>query len=192
MSRLVPFACLILLVAGPTDAYAQGFINPFVGTTITSPTQVGSATKPGFGVALGGTGSIIGGEVELSYYPELLDNAANALTKNKVVTFSGNTLIGPTIGPVKPYAAIGAGSLYLNVTSLSNAIVPTETSISNYYFAFNVGGGIFGYFSSHFGVRGDLRYYRAFGFDVSKIQTTGLSLDHFDFWRANIGLAIKF
>jgi hypothetical protein len=34
----------------------------------------------------------------MAYYPEVVDKTANSLAKNRVITFSGNTLIGPTIG----------------------------------------------------------------------------------------------
>src|SRR6476469_6501859 len=124
MIRLALIAAALLAFVAPHDAYAQGFINPFVGTTISSPTATGSSTKAGYGVAFGGLGKIVGGETEIAYYPEVLDNTANALSMNKVITFSGNTLIGPTIGPVKAYGAVGVGDLYLNVTSLANVVIP--------------------------------------------------------------------
>ena len=54
------------------------------------------------------------------------------------------------------------------------------------YFTFNVGGGVMGFFTSHLGVRGDLRYYRAFGFKLADLDSAGLKLDRFDFWRGNI------
>jgi hypothetical protein len=38
----------------------------------------------------------------------------------------------------------------------------------------------------------DLRYFRAYGFKLTDLQTAGLALDRFDFWRASIGLAAKF
>lgn len=179
-------------IIGGREAAAQGFINPFIGTTLSSPSAAGSATKPGFGIALGGASGIIGGEAEFADFPELLDNSANAIAKNKVITFSGDTLIGSMVGPVKVYAALGAGSLFLNVTKLSSVVTPNPGAISNTYFTFNVGGGIMGYFSPHLGVRGDLRYTRAFGVNAADLQTAGLTLNHFDFWRAAIGLAVKF
>jgi hypothetical protein len=192
MRRLVPAFTITVLLSLPHAAAAQGFVSPFIGTTLTSPTAVGGSSKPGFGVSLGTLGGIVGAETEFAYYPEVLDNSANALSKNKVITFSGNMLIGPNIGPVKPYGAVGIGNLYLNVTSLANIVVPNAQSISSNYLTVNVGGGVAGFFSAHFGVRGDLRYYRAYGFDVTDFENAGLLLDHFDFWRANIGVAIKF
>ena len=192
LKRFILITSAFLLVCLARDAAAQGFVNPFVGTTLTSPSISGSSSKPGFGVSFGNVGKIVGVESEIAYYPEVLDNAANALEKNKVITFSGNTLIGPTIGPVKAYGAFGFGDLYLNVTGVKSIAFPNPASISTNYFTFNVGGGVMGFFTSHLGVRGDLRYYRAFGFKVADVQGTGLALDRFDFWRANIGLVAKF
>jgi hypothetical protein len=185
-------ACTLLLGAAAHDAAAQGFVAPFAGTTLTSPTAVGSGTKAGFGVAFGGLGKIVGGETEFAYYPEVLDNASNGIAKNKVFTISGSTLIGPTIGPVKVYGAIGLGDLHLNVTSLSSVVVPNPSTISNDYFTINAGGGVFGFFSAHVGVRGDLRFYRAFGFKISDVEGAGLALDKFDFWRAAGAVAFRF
>ena len=54
-------------------------------------------------------------------------------------------LIGPTVGRVKPYVALGAGDLHLNVTSLANVVVPNPESISTNYFTVNVGGGVMGF-----------------------------------------------
>jgi len=192
MKRLTIIASALLLLGVARDGAAQGFINPFVGVTLTSPSGKGGHSKAGFGVAFGKVGRIVGGEGEIAYYPEVLDKTANGLAKNRVITFSGGTLIGPTIGAVKPYGAFGVGNLNLNVTSLASLVVPNPTSFSSNYFTFNAGGGVMGFFGSHLGVRGDLRYYRAFGFKLEDFATTGLALDDFDFWRAAFGLAVKF
>jgi hypothetical protein len=193
MKQITILASVLMLLSLPRDGAAQGFINPFVGTTLTSPSARGGHSKAGFGIAFGGIGGIVGGETEFAYYPEVIDTTANNLSKSRVITFSGSTLIGPMIGPVKVYGAIGAGNLNLNVTSLSSIVIPNETTISSNYFTFNAGGGVMGFFSNHFGVRGDLRYYRAFGFKISDVPTgTGLALDRFDFWRAGFGLVVKF
>ena len=191
MKPLIVVATL-LFVSAAHEAAAQGFVSPFVDTTLSSPSAVGSSSKPGFGIAFGSLGKIIGGETEIAYQPELLDNTANALAKSRVITFSGNVLIGPTIGRVKAYGEVGAGDLYLNVTKLSSIVVPNPASISTNYFTINVGGGVMGFFTEHMGVRADVRYFRAFGFKVDDLQTAGLVLDRFDFWRASVGFAAKF
>jgi opacity protein-like surface antigen len=188
MKRLIVIAATILVASSARSAAAQTFINPFVGTTLTSPTASGGSSKPGFGAAFG-IGKIIGGETEFAYYPELLNNADNGLAKSKVISYSAGTLIGPTLGRVKPYGAIGVGGLYLNVTSLASLVIPNPASFSSNYFSVNAGGGVMVFFSNHVGLRGDLRYTKAYGFNLADLQTTGLALDGFDFWRAGIGLA---
>jgi hypothetical protein len=192
MNRFRVITAVVFALFSSTGAFAQGFINPFVATTVTSPSSVGSATKPGFGISLGGVGGFFGGETELTYYPNLIDNSANALSKSKVVTFSGNTLIGPKIGAVKVYGAFGAGDLYLNVTSASSIVVPNPTSTSNNYFTFDAGGGVIGFFG-HLGLRADARYYKAYGFNTADIVQSGkLTLDNFNFWRLGGGIVLKF
>jgi opacity protein-like surface antigen len=185
-------AAVLLVLAGARGAAAQIFVNPFVDTTLSAPSTSGSRSQPGFGIAIGNVGTVVGFETEFSYHPELFDNAANALAKSHVLTLAQNILVGPTIGRVKPYGAAGAGDLYLNVTRLSSVVIPSPESISTNYFTVNVGGGVMGFVTAHLGVRADLRYYRAYGFKLTDLQTAGLALDRFDFWRAGVGVVAKF
>jgi len=187
---VLPAVLLASLVA--SNASAQIFINPYVDTTLDSPSPYGNSGRAGFGVSLGNVGKVVGFETDIAYQPELVNNTANGLAKNRVITFSGNVLVGPTLGRVKPYGALGAGNLNLNATSLTSLVIPNPTSISNNYFTVNFGGGVMGFFTDHLGMRGDVRYFRAYGFDASALETAGLSFDQFTFWRANVGLAVKF
>jgi hypothetical protein len=192
VKRLTLAFCALAMVLGAHDAAAQGFINPFAGTTLTSPSVNGTKSKPGFGVAFGSLGGFFGADTEIAYYPEVLDKAANGLAKSRAFTFSGDMLIGPKIGPVKPYAAGGAGNMWVNVTSVKSIFIPNPESISNSYFTVNVGGGVVALLAPHFGVRGDARYFRAFGFNTTDLSGAGLKLSHFDFWRAAGGLVLTF
>ena len=182
----------LLVASAAHDARAQGFLNPYVDTTLTSPSATGNSTEAGLGIALGSVGKIVGFETDIAYHPEVIDNSANALAKSHVFTFSGNFLIGPRIGTVKPYVALGVGDLMLNVSRLSTLVIPNPESISNNYFTVNLGGGVIGFFAAHFGLRGDLRYFRAYGFKITDLQTAGISLDRFDFWRASGGVVVGF
>jgi Outer membrane protein beta-barrel domain len=189
---LVVFVVALASVLTARGASAQAFLNPYIDTTFDTPSLHGDGTKPGFGVAFGAAGKIVGFETDISYYPELIDKSANALAKSNVFTFSGSLLVGPRMGSIRPYGAIGAGDLLLNVTSVSSILIPNPASISNNYFTFNAGGGVMGYFGSHLGVRGDLRYFKAYGFNLDDFAAAHLSLNSFDFWRANIGLLVTF
>ena len=191
MKTLIACAALVI-VSATHDAAAQGFVSPFVDTTLSSPSATGSSSKAGFGMSFGNIGKIVGFETEIGYQPEVIDNSANALAKSRVFIFSGDVLVGPTIGRIKAYGAVGGGNLNLNVSRVSTLVIPDPESISNNYFTFNVGGGVMGFFTDHLGVRGDLRYFRAYGFKIDDLQNVGLALDRFDFWRAGIGFVAKF
>ena len=193
--KLILIGVALLTVSAAHKAEAQGFIiNPFFTTTLTTPGG-GGHTKPGLGVALGTNGKILGLETEIAYHPQIVDTALDG-SKSKVLTFSGDMIIGPTIGHVKGYGAVGAGDLHLNVKSLSSLASTDVNSLASNYFTFNVGGGAIGYLTDHLGVRADLRYLRAYGIDFAALEaaeaTENLALKHFDFWRLNIGLAAKF
>jgi opacity protein-like surface antigen len=182
----------LLFVSLPRVAAAQTFVSPFIDTTLSSPSATGGSSKPGFGIAFGKLGKVVGHETEVTYHPEIVDNDANALAKSHVLTFSENLLVGPTIGNVKAYGAIGVGDLYLNATKIASAAVPSPESVSNNYFTVNFGGGAAYFFSKNVGVRGDLRYFRAYGLNITDLEASGLTFTRFDFWRASIGVAFKF
>ena len=193
MKPLLVVAAL-LFVFTPRGAAAQAFVSPFVDTTLSSPSEAGGASKAGFGVAFGKLGTILGHETEVAYHPQIVDNTANALAKSRVFTFSENLLVGPTIDKVKPYFTIGAGDLLLNAKSVKSVATPTPESLSNNYFTINFGGGAAYFFNKHTGVRGDLRYFKAYGFDLGDLdsEAPSLTMTHFEFWRAAVGAAFKF
>src|SRR6478672_6535220 len=82
--KRIIFLAIIVLVLTARGSAAQGFISPFIGTTLTSPTETGSHTKAGWGVDLGALGKIVGAETEIAWYPEIIDIAENAIDKSKV------------------------------------------------------------------------------------------------------------
>ena len=182
----------LLLLSVPRGAAAQAFLSPFVDTTLSSPTGTGGSSKAGFGVAFGKLGKVVGLETEVTYHPEIVDNAANALAKSRVFTLAENLLVGPTIGPVKPYGVIGGGDLHLNATSVASVAVPSPESFSNNYFTINFGGGVAYFFNKRVGARGDLRYFRAYGLNLDDLETSGLTFNRFNFWRAGVGATFVF
>ena len=185
-------AAAILAVFAPHKAAAQVYVTPFIDTTLSSPSGAGGASQAGYGVAFGVSGKIVGTETEVAYQPEIVDNGANGLGKSHVFTFSQNFLVGPTIGRVKPFGSVGLGDLLLNVSGVKSVIIPSPESITNNYFVVNYGGGAMGFFSSHVGVRGDIRYFKAYGFKLDDLENVGIKFDGFNFWRGSFALALKF
>lgn len=92
-----------------------------------------------------------------------------------------NLLVGVGVGPVQPYVVGGVGLIRPHVSSAS-------LSADNNAFGYDIGGGVSGFFTGHVGVRGDIRHFHTLK-DVNVLIFTGHRLD---FWRASLGLALKF
>jgi hypothetical protein len=181
----------LIVFAGDRDLAAQGFLNPFIGATLTSPSPLGGRSRTGFGVAFGSIGMIFGGDFEIAYFPEVIDQT-NGVAGSRAITFAGNTLIGPRIHNVKIYGAFGAGDTILSATPLAALTDPSIENLSSHYFTLNTGGGVIAFFGHHLGMRGDIRYSRAYGVTFSDLQGSNAAFNHFNFWRGTLGLAVKF
>jgi hypothetical protein len=189
--KLTIAAMVVLALGTAREATAQGFLNPFIGATLTSPSPLGGRSQVGFGVAFGSIGLIFGSDFEIAYYPEVIDSQANGLNNSHALTFSGSTLIGPRIGPVKIYGAFGVGDTILSATPFATLTNPEPSNLSSHYFTLNSGGGLMVFFG-RLGVRGDVRYFRAYGFTFSDLQGSGAGFSHVNFWRGTAGLAVRF
>jgi len=175
MRRVMKIVLAVAVVAGssaPRQARAEAFLNPWAGVVFGNDhaeKKFGS-----FGVALGDAGHVVGYEVNFGFAPDFFEESVD----NNVIDMMANILVGPMAGDqgsgVRPYVAGGLGLIRTSIDGLG----------SSKDFSFNVGGGIFAYFSSRLGIRGDVRYLRTFDAD------NDLGLGEFDFWRASIGLTI--
>ena len=55
----------------------------------------------------------------------------------------------------------------------------------------NVGGGVNGFFSDSFGLRGDMRYFRSLQ-DNEPDDEVDLALGSFSYWRGTVGVVFRF
>ena len=82
---------------------------------------------------------------------------------------------------LQPYVAGGLGSIQLRSSVFTSSAVPgAQTYTSQSKAGGDAGAGVTA-FVGNFGIRADLRYYRAFSEGVSGL----------DFWRASIGVAAR-
>jgi hypothetical protein len=176
----------VLLAATSAPARADGLIVPFVGfnfggdsANCATLTQCNEA-RANIGVSLGTTGGVIGFEEEISYAKNFFGDAPG--TDNSVLTAMSNVVFAIPIPGLQPYVVGGLGLIRPHV-SLANSI-----SVENSTLGYDVGGGVILYPSAHVGVRGDLRHFHTLE-DVNVLIFTGQKLD---FWRASLGLALKF
>lgn len=185
------FICLTFaaLAAIPAPAYAQGFISPFVGFDFGGDSGCQTAAdcedkNSNIGVAFGTMGDVVGFEAELGYARDFFGETPG--TASNVLTFMSNLMIGPRIGPVRPYVVGGLGLVKTRVELTGPALLET----SNNSFGWDMGGGVMVLFGEHVGVRGDLRWFATFE-DLSFLGFT-FSDEKLNFQRAAAALVLAF
>ena len=188
LTRHLAFASmLLLLVSAP--AHADGFVVPFVGYNFGGDSgNCQSLTncnekRLNFGVAFGSMGAAVGFEEDISYARNFFGETPGA--DNSVFSAMSNLLIGPGVGPVRPYFAVGLGLIRSHVSSLVGSV--TELDAGENSLGWNLGGGVSGMFG-RVGIRGDLRRFRT----LQNIDLLIFNGEKLDFWRASAGLALTF
>lgn len=182
-------AIVVLALAAPKPAQAQGFISPLLGYDFGGdsgcPTISGCENKTlNIGAGLGSLGSVLGGELEVSYANDFFGKTPGY--SSSVLTVMGNLLLAPRIGPVRPYGTGGIGLLKTKVDFTSSSIVDSK----NNHLGWDLGAGVMIFPVGHFGVRGDIRHFHAF----QDLKPFGLALGNtkLDFGRASGALVFKF
>jgi opacity protein-like surface antigen len=182
-------SAVVILAATAPRAGAQGFVSPFIGYNFGGdagcPEITGCEDKHvNWGVSFGALGSIVGFEAEFAHTNDFFGSSAAQSTS--VLTFMGNFMVAPKIGPVQPYGLAGVG---LMRTSVESAGTDTDEN----QFAWDIGGGLIGYFSRHVGLRGDIRYFHSFELlDLSKLPALPIQQTKLDFGRFSGALVFKF
>ena len=184
----------VLLAAAP--AYADGFIVPSLGANFggdAGSTLVGAvddSSKATYGVAAGWMGNgIVGIEEDFSYSPSFYGKGGS-IVSTRVFTLMTNVIVGIPIGGqrgggVRPYVTGGLGLINRNVeTGFS---LP---AFSSNQVGYDVGAGVMGYFSSHVGLRGEIRYFR--NIETTDDNVVGVQQGHFNFARGSIGVLFRF
>jgi opacity protein-like surface antigen len=137
-----------------------------------------------WGVSVGALGPIFGAELEFAYAQDFFGDAPN--TSSNLLTVMGNFMLAPRFGPVQPYGLIGFGLLKSHVELSVSDLLDSD----NNNFSWNLGGGLFIFFSDHFGVRGDIRYFHSFqDLDLIGFSLGGAKLD---FGRASGAVVFRF
>jgi opacity protein-like surface antigen len=191
-STRLTFASLLLVLFLAPNAFAQGFISPFIGTSFSKPVLEACSVTAGcedgqrtWGVALGGLGGVFGAEFDLGYTKAFFGETSDDVSSG-LLSMMGNLLVGPRIGPVQPYGLVGVGVLRLNVDSLTSTFTENDEST----LAWDIGGGVIAMFGQHVGIRGDIRHTRG----LQDLEVVAFTIDGSDikFNRATAALMLKF
>jgi len=197
VSGILGVAAALMIFAAPAPASAEGYISPWIGVNFGQNPfdsfRNGDSIEGGrksFGVTGGYMGAgIIGGEVDFGYSPSYFGDKSD-FGSNNVLTTMANVIVGIPIGGtrgagVRPYVTGGIGLIRTSYDNLFDV-----DAIHNNDFGYNLGAGVMGYFATHFGLRGDVRYFRNLQ-DHSSTDNLDLDLGGFHFWRASIGIVVK-
>jgi hypothetical protein len=143
----------------------------------------------------------IGAEFLADFAPHFRINNALLADNPNVNSYMLNVIGAVPIGAdarVQPYVSGGLGGIQLrsDMVNVVAAPIATTSPANQTKFGGNIGAGVMG-FAGNVGIRGDVRYYRAFNSDVSTNANTAADvfaqnlLSGLDFWRANIGIAVR-
>ncbi|MEQ1897501.1 MAG: outer membrane beta-barrel protein [Vicinamibacterales bacterium] len=178
-----------LSLGAATSAHAQGYVSPFIGYDFGGdsgcPAINGCADKKvNAGIALGSFGPLLGFEVEFGYANDFFGDAPEF--SSSVLTVMANALVGPKIGPVRPYGTGGFGLIKTRV----DLTAPSLISSSNNHLGWNLGGGLMVFAGDHVGIRGEIRRFHA----LQDLAVPWLPLDGttLNFNRASAALMLMF
>jgi opacity protein-like surface antigen len=186
----------VACVCAPAQARADGYVSPWAGVNFAYNNEVTDirtcSTTCGnnfsWGVDAGWMGKgIIGGEVDFGWSP----NVYGDIVDNRVWDLMANVIVGIPVGGqhgagIRPYVTGGIGAINTKIVGGT-----TASSLDNTDFGYNFGAGVNGYFSDHFGLRGDFRFFRTVNADFTSLNTNSFGEGQFHFWRFGVGLLIR-
>jgi len=109
----------------------------------------------------------------------------------------------------QPYGSIGIGGITMRSKTFADSAIPVITvngtlaqsldtiNTTRTAFGWNVGGGFFAY-ANRWGIRGDIRYYKAQDFSTNNLNNSTVQSDFtqallsgLNYWRANLGVSFR-
>lgn len=198
MSRLrFSTLLLLLIIIVPVEARADWLIIPFFGgtfsggTTLIDPEQ-GARSKQ---LIFGGSGAwltsgLFGVEGDFGYAPRYFerDNLAGTVVRSQLSTLVGNVILtvplAVTRESLRPYLVGGLGLMHAGIEDSVGPLVDQNL------LALDIGGGAIGFVSTRTGVRFDVRHVRSVRGDSESL--TGVNRARLSFWRATIGVVVRY
>ena len=189
----------LLCGLSPGAARADGLLVPFVGVNFGG--DAGSdfgdafdASRFAWGLSLAWMGAgVIGFEGDFGYSPDFFGKTD--LGGSSVLTAFGNVLLGVPFGGqkgfgIRPYGLAGIGMVHPSGDAFEDRV-----QLSEYKLGWDFGGGVFLFFTTHIGIRGDIRYFRTFeALDI--LDDLGIDVDgdagDLDFTRGSLGFVVRF
>jgi hypothetical protein len=180
---------ILLLAAAPafaqTATASRWVVSPFVGSTAGGDATQASTTV---GVSGGWRGNgWIGVEGDLGWTPDFFEQDGFRTTR-RVLTMMGNGVLNVPAGRenVRPYVSGGLGLFRPRLSEAGGIFAVDARKLG-----WDAGGGA-EVFQGHVGVRGDLRYFRGLRKSEDDVNAFDLDFSKFGFWRATVGMSVRF
>jgi opacity protein-like surface antigen len=178
----------VALSTSARPAYAEGFLTPFVGFNFGGDSancitlSNCDEKRLNWGVSFGSRHGIFGFEEDIGYAPNFFGKTAGG--DNAVLTVMSNLMVVVPAGPVQPYALAGLGLIRPHAKFDSSSLSLDQNALG-----YDVGGGVNIFLAHSVGVRADVRHLHT----LQNITLGNIfSSQPVDFWRASLGLALRF
>jgi len=198
VTRLFRVAVLICtgIAASSRPARADILVTPFVGKTFAAQTTLQTAEgvdtqKWIFGGAAGWLGAgVLGAEIDFGYARRFFESGLGLnVAGSNATTLTGNALltlpVSVTRESLRPYFTGGMGLLHAGAEDLVLA-----NAIDRNLLAVSAGGGAIGFLNARAGIRFDVR--RIWSTSRGVDTATGASEPRLGFWRATVGVALRY
>jgi hypothetical protein len=187
---------------------AAGFVGSSFGTRVEN-VNADTNAKLDFGGQLGFLWKgVIGIEGLADFSPSMNIARAQLLDEPRLTSYMANAIGALPLGSrgqILPYVSGGFGVIrmradVLNLLTVQPASgeVPVviaangSTTITDGQLGGNIGAGLMGFAGDHFGFRTDVRFYRGMSDNTPQDDSlTRTILSNLEFWRANVGLAVR-
>ena len=188
----------LLCGLSPAAARADGLFIPFIGWNFGGDaggefSDAVDSSRLNWGASLAWMGGgVIGFEGDFGYSPDFFGKTD--LGGSNVFTGFGNVMLGVPFGGqkgfgIRPYGIAGIGVIYADGEAFETA----GQDLNENKVGWDFGGGVLMFFTSHVGIRGDLRYFRTFealDFLDLEIETQNGPGD-LDFTRGSVGFVVR-
>jgi opacity protein-like surface antigen len=187
----------LLCGVSPATARADGLFIPYIGWNFGGDaggefSDAVDSSRLNWGASLAWMGGgVIGFEGDFGYSPDFFGKTD--LGGSKVFTAFGNVMLGVPFGGqkgfgIRPYGVVGVGLVYAEGEAFETA----GRELNENKIGWDFGGGVMMFFTSHVGIRGDIRYFRTFeALDVLDIEIENGPGD-LDFTRGSVGFVVRF
>jgi hypothetical protein len=167
-----------------SSARAEVILTPFLGAVFGGSTDASHTTYGGAAGFL--AGGLFGVEAEFGYVKDYFGTGAvpAALESNRLQSLSVNLILAVPSGGFRPYGTAGISLLRPELTGRTGFVDLKEDKGG-----YNLGGGLLLGLGDHAALRGDLRYFRAFG---NLEAGAAVNLGTLDYWRGVGGLTFRF